>query len=389
MASSSPLRFQLIAAVLARLVVNTAHRMFYPFLPEFSRGLGLPPTALFSILSIRNALGVTSPAFGLIPDRLGRKAAMLIGLGVFCIGLTVAGLWPLYSTLLAMAIALMITKFIFDPALLAYLGDRVPYAQRGLVIAITEMGWSGAALVGIPLVGWWIETTGQWHAPFLPLAFLGFLTAVSLAWLIPVETAHAQARTQRAPWAAVWRNRRVLAALTMGLLVSMSQENFLAIYGVWLERDFGLPVVERGLTLIVIGLAELAGEGLVMWLADRLGKRRALMLGLVLSATTALALPFLAGALGSALVGLGVMFVAFEFTIVASLPLMTELAPEARGTAMSANAASHALGRMGGVWLGSQLFALGLFWNGLATALLNLAGLYLVLYFVREHASVS
>ena len=46
-----------------------------------------------------------------------------------------------------------LAKLLFDPALLAYLGDRTRYAQRGLVIALSEIGWSGATLAGIPLLG--------------------------------------------------------------------------------------------------------------------------------------------------------------------------------------------------------------------------------------------
>ena len=40
------LRWQIVAATSARLVINTAHRMVYPFLPALSRGLGVPPEAL-------------------------------------------------------------------------------------------------------------------------------------------------------------------------------------------------------------------------------------------------------------------------------------------------------------------------------------------------------
>ena len=380
------LRFQLVAATFARLVVNTAHRMIYPFLPDFSRGLGVPDAALTQLLSVRGALGMASPFFGAIPDRLGRRQAMLIGLGVFCAALALVGWLPLFPTFYAAVILIIFSKFIFDPALQAYLGDRTPYARRGLVIAFSELGWSGAALVGIPLAGLLIAFRQDWRAPFLPLAGFGLISGLVLWWVIPRDAPHAAAANapRPNPWVVVWRSPTVLAALSVGLLISAANESLNVVYARWLERDFGLQVAQRGLTLIVIGLAELAGEGLVMWLADRLGKRRAIGLGLAASAVAYLALPLLSRHLTFALLGLFFVFIAFEFTIVASIPLITELVPEARGTVMSYNVASHAAGRMLGVQIGSTLFPSGFLWNGVAASVLNLVTLGVIILFVRE-----
>lgn len=121
-----------------------------------------------------------------------------------------------------------------------------------------------------------------------------------------------------------------------------------------------------------------------MSLADRLGKRRAIGIGLAASAIAYLALPLLAFDIKFALAGLFFVFIAFEFTIVASIPLMTELVPEARGAVMSSNVAFHAAGRMLGVPLGVTMFHLGFQWNGVAAAVLNLVTLGVIILFVRE-----
>jgi len=85
-----------------------------------------------------------------------------------------------------------------------------------------------------------------------------------------------------------------------------------------------------------------------------------------------------------ALAGLFFVFIAFELTIVASIPLMTELVPEARGTVMSSNVAFHAAGRMLGALLGPFLFQFGFLWIGLAACLLNLVTLGVMILLVRE-----
>jgi predicted MFS family arabinose efflux permease len=379
------LRVQIVAATLARVIVNTAHRMIYPFLPAISRGLGAPLDELTVMLSVRSALGMTSPFFGVIPDRFGRRQAMLVGLGIFCVGLALVGWRPTYLTLYAAVILVVVSKFIFDPALQAYLGDRVPYARRGLVIAFTELGWSGAALVGIPLVGLLIAR-GAWHTPFWPLAALGLGALFLMGWIIPREphSAGPTGASRRNHWELVWRNPVVLAAMSIGLFTSTANEILNVVYGSWMEQSFGLSVAALGVSTTVIGVAELAGEGLVMSLADRLGKRRAIALGLAASAAAYASLPGLAFNLAFALAGLFLVFIAFEFTIVASIPLMTELVPEARGTVMSASVAAHAAGRMLGALLGGWLFRFGFGWTGFTAAALNVVTLVIVVGWVKE-----
>ncbi|MBI3362682.1 MAG: MFS transporter [Chloroflexi bacterium] len=378
-------RFQLIAATFARVVVNTAHRMVYPFLPAFSRGLGVPLESLAVILSVRGALGMASPFFGGVPDRFGRRYAMLIGVAIFCAALALVGLWPSYLTFFAAIILIVVSKFLFDPALQAYIGDRTPYSQRGLVIGITELGWSGAALVGIPLAGLLIAR-GTWRSPFLPLAGLGLLAGVALWFLIPRQPPTTDDTNAPRPdvWSSVWRNTNVLAALSLGLLITAGNESLNVVYGAWMERTYGLTVAALGLSVTVIGIAELAAEGLVIFLSDRLGKRRAVAAGIAAGTLAYFALPALTFDLKFALIGLFLVFITFEFTIVTSIPLMTELVPEARGTVMSANIAAHAGGRMLGALIGAYVFHFGFLWNGVAAAVLNLVALGLVVWVVRE-----
>ncbi|MCC6190209.1 MAG: MFS transporter [Anaerolineales bacterium] len=384
-AAVSPLRVQLVVATLARAVMNTAHRMVYALLPALSRGLGVPLEALTGLLSLRGALGMASPLFGGLPDRYGRRHAMLIGVAVFCAGVALVGVWPSYYAFAAYLILVVVAKFIFDPALQTYLGDRTPYARRGLVIAFTEIGWSGAALVGIPLAGLLIARAG-WRAPFLPLAALGAGAGAAL-WAVIPRDAPAPGRPQvpgRGHLALIWRNPAVVAAFGLSLLISTANETLNVVYAVWLEGAFGLSVAELGLSATVIGLAELAGEGLVMALADRLGKRRSIAVGLAASAAAYLALPTTGGSLALALGGLFLVFIAYEFTIVATLPLLTELVPEARGWVMSTGVAVLAAGRMLGALLGGFLFPYGFAWNGMAGMACNLAALAVIVLFVRE-----
>lgn len=373
-----------------RVLLNTTFRMVYPFLPAFSRGLGVPVETLTLLLAVRSGLGLSAPLFGLVPDRFGRRFAMTAGLWLFTGSVALAAAFPSLPTFVLALFGVSLAKLLFDPALLAYLGDRTPYARRGFVMALSELGWSGATLAGIPLLGL-LLAGGDWRAPFLPLAALGALATFGVWRVVPPQGAPAPAQT-RALFAGVadlFRSPVLLGAMGMGLLIALANEMLNVAYGQWMEGTFHLRVEALGASVIVIGLAELAGEAAVAALSDRLGKRRLVMLAGALSMLAYLGLPFIPDRLDLALAGVFLAYFAFETTIVGTLPLMSELHPEARGTLLSANFLFMALGRMAGATLGGALFGLGFAWVGGLAAVLNALMLAILWRVVRERAEAA
>ena len=378
------LRYQLAAFTLTRTVLNTGYRMVYPFLPVIARGLGVDLSTVALAVTARSSLGLASPFLGSAADVRGRKTVMLFSLGVAAAGFGLVSIWPTYPMLFASMLLAGGGKIMFDPAMQAYLGDRVVYSRRGLVIALSEFGWSGAFLIGIPVVGW-IIARGGWAAPFRWLGASVLVAGVVLWRMLPTDPPPV---SQRLSWSggmrAVLASRSALAGLALGFLISFANETVNIVFGAWLEDSFGLRVLALGAAAAVIGVAELGGEGLVAALADRLGKRRAVAVGISLSALACLGLPFLGGSLTGALVGLFFVYTTFEFTIVSAMPLMTELVPQARATMMAGNVGALSAGRAIGALLGPALFSFGLRANGVLAAALNLAALAMLLLFVRE-----
>jgi len=378
------LRYQLVAFSLARLVVNTAYRMVYPFLPFIAVGIGVDEKTLTNAIALRSSLGAAGPLLGSVGDRYGRKTAMILGMALFLAGMVTVAIWPTYPALFA---ALMLTgasKIVFDASMQAYLGDRVPYARRGLAIALTEFGWSGAYLLGVPVVGWLIGRAG-WHSPFLWLTLLGTAATYWLWRILPPDSARAVDRPSFLQGLRlILSHRMAVAGLVVGAMITASNETVNIVYGVWMKDSFGLQIEALGASVIVIGVSELIGEGLVAGLSDRFGKRRTLGIGLACYALACLVLPVLGTSLEGALVGLFIFFLAFEFTLVSAIPLMTEMVPGARATLLSANLTVFSLGKALGALIGPALFAYGLQANRVVAAGLNLVGLVILLLFVRE-----
>lgn len=350
------LRLQTILFAAARTVFNTAYRMIYPFLSVFSRSLGVEISVLSRALANRSFVGALGPFLASVAERRGRKTGMLFGIGLFVVGLSVLILWPSFPSFVAMLLLTTLGKYGFDPSMQAYLGDRIPYQQRGKTLAITELGWSLSFILGIPLASLLITRRG-WNSPFVGLAGLGLLVGLALFWSVPNDFVPTEGRPK------LWRNFRdvvnyppALAGLMVGLAASVANESINLVFGVWMENAFGFKVIALGGTAAVIGFAELGGEVLVGGFVDRLGKTRAVTVGLVLNSLAALSFPVLGRHAAGAVVGLFLFYITFEFTLVSIIPLMTEIMPRSRATLMAFNVAALSLGRALGDLLAPPLF---------------------------------
>ncbi len=173
------LSIQLPAFIATRGVINTMIRMVYPFLPIFGRGLGVDLRLLSLGITIRSASGIIGPILASIGDTRGRKTGMLFGVGLFTVGAGIVALWPGYPAFVISLVFGVMANFVFTPSMQAFLGDRVPYERRGLVLGLTELGWSLSFIVGVPLVGLLIDRRG-WQRP-IPLA--GWPGHPGNAWL--------------------------------------------------------------------------------------------------------------------------------------------------------------------------------------------------------------
>lgn len=370
------LRFQLLIVIVLRTILNTMHRMVYPFLGTFARGLGVDITALSFALTGRSLMGAFVPFIASVSDQRGRRFGMLAGIALFTFGVALVAAWPSLWTLTAALIVALLGKYLFDPAIQAYFGDRIPYQKRGLVIAATEIGWSLAFILGVPAMGYLIAHYG-WSAPFPVFAGLGVVMFAIIAWMAPQQDVnHIPAPNPWANFGAVLKNAPALIGISIAFWACVANELVNLIFGVWLEDSFGLQIAALAGASAVIGLSELSGEGLVALLTDRIGKPRALFLGLVANSVTAVLLPFIGRTESGALIGLFLFYITFEYVMVSHIPLMTEMMPMARATILSFNITGHSLGRAVGAFVAPFIYReLGFLFVALSAVVFNIVGL--------------
>lgn len=378
-----PLRLAILTFI--RVILNTAHRMIYPFLAVFARGLGVDLAAVSALVANRSVIGAATPFLFPFIEPRGRRFGMLLGAGLVAAAMGLVALWPSLITLGAALVLALVGKTFFDPSMLAYIADHVPYERRGAATAFSEFAWSLSFILGVPAMGFLIAHL-NWSAPFGALGLLAALACLLLAWA-------ARDSHRPAPHAdglfgnvrAIFTSAPALAGLAIGLFASMANEVVNLLFGVWLEDSFQLQIAALAGASAVIGLSELGGEGLVALFADRLGKVRATGIGLAANCLAASLLPLIGRTELGALAGLFLFYITFEFTLVTSIPLMSEIMPSARATTLSFNLAAHSLGRAGGALLAPVLYASGLSSATGAAVVINLLGLGAVWYVSRHH----
>ena len=353
------LAVQIPLLTLARAIFNTPYRMIYPFLPVFARGLGVDLASMSLALTARSLVGAFNPIVSSLADRRGRRFGMLLGTSLFLAGAALVTCLPTFPALVGAMVLMALGRYVFDPAMQAYLSDRIPYERRGLALAVTEMAWSLAFIAGVPLMGFLIARRG-WQAPFPLMVLLSLLVLACVALMLPKEERPAAGGPgMGANFRTVLTFAPALAGLGLALSVSAANEMVSLVFGVWLERSFGLKIAALGATAAVIGLSELCGEGLVAAFVDRLGKPRAVALGLAANSLAALLLPVAGRTEAGAVAGLFLFYLSFEFSVVSAIPMMTEVMPGARATVMAFSVAFMTLGRAIGAPVATLLFSFG------------------------------
>ena len=323
--------FNIGGAGFCRFILNTSRRFIYPFAPFLSRGLGVPLTAITSLIALNWATGIIAIFVGPVTDRLGYRFMMITGMVLLAVGMLVSGLFPLYAVVLVALFLAALGKAVFDPAVQAYISEQVPYRRRGLAIGFLEYSWAGSALLGIPALALIIDRFG-WRSPFFLMGLLAVLGIAALVVLIPRKSGQARSDPKidlKTAWKGVLGNRTVRGALAFIFLVSAGNDNLFVVYGAWMETSFGLGIVTLGLGTSAIGLAELLGETMTATLADRIGLKRSVMTGLTICVIFYAMLPFVGQTITMAFVSLFLIFVSFEFMMVTSVSMATELLPEA------------------------------------------------------------
>ena len=340
----------------AAFVSVASMRVADPLLPQVAHEFGVSAGEA-SVIATAFALayGLCQLVWGALGDRFGKYRLVALMTLISALTGTGAAFAHSLATLGLARFAAGATAAAIVPLGMAFVGDNVPYRDRQAVLARFLTG-TIMGLVGGQVIGGLLGELVGWRAVFLLIGGLFLLVGLLLvvearsprvpapvltASISPTALARGYALLFGRPWARV-------------ILATVFVEGFLfygafTFIGAWLRARFGLDYGIVGLLLGCLGLGGLLYALSVRQLMARLGEQ-----GLALGGGAILALAFAIVATGPlalmapAITALGLGLYMLHATLQTNA---TQMAPEARGLAVSTFANALFLGQAGGVWL--------------------------------------
>jgi predicted MFS family arabinose efflux permease len=254
-----------------------------------------------------------------------------------------------------------------------------------MVLGIYELSWATSALLGVAPLMQLVQATNSVALVYWTLLAVALVSLAAIRWVLPALERRSAGVSQQIAW-GVLRQPRVVALLGMLVLILCATDLVFVVQSEWLQRSFNADAAQLGQVFAFMGIAEFIGALSSTLLVDRVGKKRAVVTGYALTALAAALLP-LSGESWLMVLALFVVYdLLFEFSIVSTFPLASELAPTARGTVLALAGTAVGAGRALGATFAGLLFnAFGMFANGWLAAALIAAGLLLCIRFVHEH----
>jgi predicted MFS family arabinose efflux permease len=348
----------------AKTVTNVALRWIPPFLPTLERAFGATTTQLTTVLGVGEVAGLSTVFAGRHLDRGRERAVMIAGLGLVGASAVLA----LVGTLAVFAVSFFVLVLGVSNLTVAgqvWISGRVDYRWRARSLGLYETSWAIALLAGAPIVAVLINVFG-WRGPFVAIAVACALAALLVARTLPphehatpIESVNALDASQATPTA---RSASITARAWLVMIGSattaMAGLSVFVISGSWLDDDFGVSTGGVGAVAMLFGATELVSSLGSAAFADRVGKLRTTLLGLVALLIGLGIMVSADGRLQIGIAGLIVFLLGFELAFVVSLSLVSEAMPDARGTTLAASNAVGTVARASGAVLSGWLYGI-------------------------------
>ncbi len=342
-------RIPLLTLTITKLLTNAALRLAYPFLGDISRGLHLSKTEGGRLLGLAELAGLGSIGVGRQLDR-GRHRRWFTAGVLF--GATGALLFAFVRTPWSLGVGFGFVSLgvgITASAGHSFLGDQVPFARRARAIGLYESSWAVALLIGGPLFAFAIRTW-SWWTPFACVGVLLLLGASVVYRRLPHTTVRGD---HHEILGEVPDTRVVTLTIVSSVCLTLASVMTFATFGPWLEARHSMRTGGLGFVAMALGCTELLGTSLVSGFGDRIGARRAVVLGVCVM-TVGSGVLVLVGNTGrlAAIAGVIVFFGGFEFGFVALLSVVSEVGRSSRGTVVAIDHALVVLARAVGAVIG-------------------------------------
>lgn len=268
-----------VVATLWLVMFSTASQFLIvaPILRTIGEALAIPE-ALRGTLVSGYAVAVAAFALvaGPISDRFGRRVVLQVGSVWMAVALLLHALAGSFASLFALRVLAGAASGILSGASVAYIGDVLPYQQRGRALGLVMSGMAFGQILGIPggtvLAGW-----GGFQAPFV--AFGGVMVVAAALCAVALVPTRAVDARPLSVGAALSHYKALLGAPGVGAIaiasatMMFSVSAFIVYQPTWLEEALHADATHIATLFLVGGLANATMGPVAGSLSDRLGRK--------------------------------------------------------------------------------------------------------------------
>jgi predicted MFS family arabinose efflux permease len=311
---------------------------------------------------------VAAPFAGVLSDRIGRRPMIVLalsGLGAATLG---AGLAPGFGMLLVMRVLAGLFGGFGPAVVIAAAGDLFPPHRRGMAMGWTNLGFSLAAIVGVPAIGAIGGSLG-WRWAFAATGLMVMLLGLLIRLAFPTsKTTHAEqgppisyrtVLTLPGLWSILAANAFERALFNLAVLYLPS----------FLMLSYGLDAVAIAPILVLMAIGSIVGTMGGGWLGDHFPKATIFVVAQALAAGVALALFTQTPGLAISAAGGALFSLVNASSRPALLALSAELSTRHRGAVMGV----FSMTNQGGIVFGSSVGGLAIGLGGYSTLAVTMA----------------
>jgi DHA1 family purine base/nucleoside efflux pump-like MFS transporter len=252
---------------------------------------------LVSIFSLVFAFG--APILIGLTSRVERRKLLLIAMITFLLGNILSIISPNYTTLLIARIILAASCSIVVVVSVTIAAKTVAAELRGRAIGIIFMGLSASLVIGVPL-GTIIGEHWGWRMTFVLVSVLSIVSIIAIMKFLPKVPA--QPTIPLLKQLATLRSKRIASIQLISVLELTGHFTVYTYFTPFLQATMGLSTNMISMVLLVFGVAGIAGGWIGGWASDKFGGVRAILVFLVLFATSLFLLPYATGSILSLLI---------------------------------------------------------------------------------------
>lgn len=346
-------------------------------------------SAVVSVFAV--VYGVLQLFYGPLGERFGKLRVVSLAVLACALFSAITALSTNLSMLVIMRGFMGAAAAGIIPLSMAWVGDQVPYERRQETLAKLMSATVLGMMSGLWFGGFAADTVG-WRGAFVLLAAMFGVAAVLLLRRLREQAKReAQLQTQSVPaaapglWAAFRLTGQLLGTPRVRWVLGVTAAEGALVFGALafmpthLHQQFGLSVVAAGSVMMVYGVGGLLYSQMARrWLAW-LGERGLVRTGAALVAVGLLVLAWGSGVwlgmLACLMTGLGFYMLHNTLQVQA-----TQMAPAARGSAVTLFACSLFFGQSTGVLIMAQSVDMGWLAYAFTAAAVGVTGLGVLVY---------